>query len=169
MPPQPIGRSDEQCEKLGETVVIGPDQKQLRPPLFSDHCPANAPKKLRASGVRIITIANFSPKMLRSNADNSGITGLFDELLSADVNQTYKPDPKAYELGLKHLHLKKEEVVFAAFGGWDVYGAKSFGYPAKTSSFIDGSIRWLGDAAVTRNLSRDLRSLRHRDDGTSWD
>jgi 2-haloacid dehalogenase len=85
--------------------------------------------KLRAAGVRIITIANFSEKMLRANADNAGITGLFDELLSTEVNGTYKPDPRAYKLGLEHLHLKKEEVVFAAFGGWDAYGAKSFGYP----------------------------------------
>ncbi len=86
-------------------------------------------KKLRAAGIKIITIANFSPKMLRANADNAGMTGLFDELLSTEDNGTYKPDPKAYALGLQHLGLKKEEVVFAAFGGWDAYGAKSFGYP----------------------------------------
>ena len=29
---------------------------------------------------------------------------------------------------MEHLKLKKEEIVFAAFGGWDAYGAKSFGY-----------------------------------------
>jgi 2-haloacid dehalogenase len=85
-------------------------------------------RKLRSSGIKIITIANFSGKMLRANADNAGITDLFDELLSTEVNGTFKPDPKAYELGLKRLHLKKEEIVFAAFGGWDVFGAKSFGY-----------------------------------------
>lgn len=86
-------------------------------------------QKLRDSGIKIITIANFSSRMLRANADNAGITGLFDELLSTEVNKTYKPDPNAYALGLKRLGLKKEEVVFAAFGGWDAYGAKSFGYP----------------------------------------
>ncbi len=86
-------------------------------------------KKLKASGLRIITIANFSKKMLQANADNAGITGLFDELLSTEVNGTYKPDPRAYELGLKRLNLKKHEIVFAAFGGWDAYGAKNFGYP----------------------------------------
>ena len=85
-------------------------------------------RKLRHSGIKIITIANFSPKMLRQNADRSGITDLFDELLSTEVNRTYKPDPKAYELGLKRLHLKRQDIVFAAFGGWDAYGAKHFGY-----------------------------------------
>lgn len=86
-------------------------------------------RKLKASGVRIITIANFSQKMLAANAENAGITNLFYELLSTEVNRTYKPDPKAYALGMKKLGLKKSEIAFAAFGGWDAYGAKNFGYP----------------------------------------
>ncbi len=86
-------------------------------------------KKLKAAGVRIITIANFSPLMLKSNADRAGITDLFDELLSTEVNQSYKPEPRAYALGMERLGLAKNEIVFAAFGGWDAYGAKSFGYP----------------------------------------
>lgn len=85
-------------------------------------------RKLKAAGVRIITIANFSQRMLRENADRAGITGLFDELLSTEVNRTYKPDPKAYELGMQRLGLQKQEIVFVAFGGWDAYGAKNFGY-----------------------------------------
>jgi 2-haloacid dehalogenase len=89
----------------------------------------DALRKLKASGVRIITISNFSESMLRANADYAGITDLFDTLLSTEVNGTYKPDPRAYELGMKQLGLKKEEIVFAAFGGWDAYGAKNFGYP----------------------------------------
>lgn len=86
-------------------------------------------RKLKAAGVRIITIANFSPHMLRANAENAGIVDLFDELLSTGVNGTYKPDPRAYALGMERLGLDKDEVAFAAFGGWDAYGAKSFGYP----------------------------------------
>jgi 2-haloacid dehalogenase len=77
----------------------------------------DALRKLKASGIRIITIANFSPKMLRSNADGAGITGLFDELLSTEDNGTFKPDPRAYELGMEKLKLKKEDIVFAAFWG----------------------------------------------------
>lgn len=86
-------------------------------------------KKLRESGFKIITVANLSHDMLIANARHAGIEDLFDELLSTETNGTYKPDPRAYELGLSHLGLQKHEVVFAAFGGWDAYGAKSFGYP----------------------------------------
>jgi 2-haloacid dehalogenase len=90
---------------------------------------ADGLRKLKAAGVRIITISVFSGAMLRENAEHAGIADLFDELLSTEVNQTYKPDPRAYALGMEHLHLKKDEIAFAAFGAWDAYGAKSFGYP----------------------------------------
>jgi len=86
-------------------------------------------RKLKASGLRVITIANFSGKMLRANAEHAGIADLFDDLLSTDVNRSYKPEARAYELGLKRLDLKKDEIVFAAFGAWDACGAKTFGYP----------------------------------------
>lgn len=86
-------------------------------------------KKLKLSGIKIITIANFSERMLQENAKRAGIIHLFDELLSTEVNKSYKPSEKAYALGLQHLGYGKEDVVFAAFGGWDAYGAKSFGYP----------------------------------------
>jgi 2-haloacid dehalogenase len=85
-------------------------------------------KRLRAAGVRITTIANFSRKMLRANAEHAGIADLFDELLSTEVNRTYKPDGAAYGLAMQHLHLPKSKIAFAAFGGWDAYGAKTFGY-----------------------------------------
>jgi 2-haloacid dehalogenase len=88
----------------------------------------DALRRLHDSGVRIITIANFSPGMLRANAENAGLTPLFDDLVSTDANQTYKPDPQAYQLGVSRLHLTKRQIVFAAFGGWDAAGAKSFGY-----------------------------------------
>lgn len=104
-------------------------------------------KKLKAAGVRIITIANFSDKMLRSNAERAGITGLFDELLSTEVNHTYKPDPKAYGLGVERLGLPKDEIVFAAFGGWDAYGAKHFGYPTYWVNRFGLPVENLGIAA----------------------
>jgi 2-haloacid dehalogenase len=121
-------------------------------------------QRLKASGVRIITIANFSGHMLRANAERAGIVDLFDELLSTEVNGTYKPDPRAYALGMERLGLKKNEIAFAAFGGWDAYGAKAFGYdtywvnrfnlpqeqlgiaPDATSNDIAGLLRFvLGD------------------------
>ena len=90
---------------------------------------ADALRRLRASDVRVITIANFSPTMLHANAKHAGLTALFDALVSTDANHTYKPEPRAYQLGVDRLQFAKQDIVFAAFAGWDAAGAKSFGYP----------------------------------------
>ena len=84
---------------------------------------------LKRSGVRVIALSNFSPEMLRANAEYGHIADLVDAFVSTDENRTYKPDPRAYQLGVDRLHLAKSAIVFAAFAGWDAAGAKSFGYP----------------------------------------
>jgi 2-haloacid dehalogenase len=82
---------------------------------------------------------------------------LFDELLSTEVNQTYKPDPRAYALGMERLHLKKDEIAFAAFGAWDAYGAKSFGYPTFWVNRFNVPAEELGVKAD--GTSNDFRGL----------
>jgi 2-haloacid dehalogenase len=86
-------------------------------------------RSLRRSGVRVIALSNFSPSMLRANAEHAHAIDLFDALVSTDENRTYKPDPRAYQLAIDRLHLAKADILFGAFGGWDAAGAKSFGYP----------------------------------------
>jgi 2-haloacid dehalogenase len=90
---------------------------------------ADALRRLRDSGVRVIALTNFSPAMLETNAEHAGLTGLFEALVSTDASQTYKPDPRAYQLGVDRLGLTRDEIVFGAFAGWDAAGAKAFGYP----------------------------------------
>jgi 2-haloacid dehalogenase len=85
-------------------------------------------RQLKAAGVRIIALSNLTPAQLRANADHAGLTNLFDDFVATDVNRSFKPEPRAYELGMTTLHLEKDEICFAAFGGWDAYGAKRFGY-----------------------------------------
>lgn len=114
-------------------VTLGPDEQRRLAEAYLHMRPwpdsAEALRTLRRSGVRVIALTNFSPAMLRANAEHAGMLDLFDALVSTDANHTYKPDPRAYGLGLTELRLAKREVVFAAFGGWDAAGAASFGYP----------------------------------------
>ncbi len=67
--------------------------------------------------------------MLQSSIRSAALDGTFDFVISTDAAKTYKPNPKAYQLGIDQLKLKKEEILFVAFAGWDAAGAKSFGYP----------------------------------------
>ncbi|MBS1771432.1 MAG: haloacid dehalogenase type II [Bacteroidetes bacterium] len=117
----------------------------------------NALRKLKSEGVRIITITNFSPEMLKANADAAGITSLFDILLSTEENHTFKPDTLAYSAGLQKLHLSKEEVIFAAFGGWDAYGAKNFGYTTYWVNRMGLPAEVLD--AMPDKISNDLKGL----------
>jgi len=113
---------------------------------------AGALRRLRESGVRVITITNFSPSMLRANAEHAGLTELFDALVSTDANHTYKPDPRAYQLGVDRLQVDKSDIVFAAFAGWDAAGAKAFGYPTVWVNRLNQPLEQLGvrpDRAVT--------------------
>ncbi len=105
---------------------------------------ADTLRQLRASGVRVIALANFSPKMLQANTENAGLTELFDALVSTDANGTYKPDPRAYRLGMERLRLARHEILFAAFGGWDAVGAKAFGYPTVWVNRFNQPLEQLG-------------------------
>ena len=67
--------------------------------------------------------------MLNGCIKAAGLDGVFDHVLSTDAARTYKPDPRAYGLGAAALKLPREQILFAAFAGWDAAGAKSFGYP----------------------------------------
>ena len=67
--------------------------------------------------------------MLDAVVKNSGLEGFFEGHLCTDKVGVFKPDPRAYQMGVDAFGLKKEEIAFAAFAGWDAAGAKWFGYP----------------------------------------
>ena len=90
---------------------------------------AESLKTLRAAGIKLSFLSNFTSKMMQAGIANSGLDDFFDHLLSTDIVQVFKPAPRAYQMGIDVLKLKREEIVFAAFAGWDAVGAKQFGYP----------------------------------------
>ncbi len=85
--------------------------------------------KLRRSGRSLVFLSNFTQGMLSNCIKVAGLDGVFEQLLSTDLVRTYKPDPRAYRLGVEALKLPREEILFVAFAGWDAAGAKAFGYP----------------------------------------
>jgi 2-haloacid dehalogenase len=90
---------------------------------------APALKALKAAGIRMAFLSNLTDAMLDSAVKNSALEGSFEPHLSTDRVRAFKPDPRAYQMGLDAFQLKKEEIAFAAFAGWDAAGAKWFGYP----------------------------------------
>ena len=84
---------------------------------------------LKAAGLRLGFLSNFTHTMLEANIAHAGLAGFFDPVLSTDRAQAFKPSPAAYQLGVDALGLSREEIAFTAFAGWDAAGAKWFGYP----------------------------------------
>lgn len=73
-----------------------------------------------------------------------------------------KPDLRAYQLGVDVLKLPKERIAFVAFAGWDVAGAKWFGYRTFWNNRQSAAPETLGVAAdaAGATLSELLRWLR---------
>jgi 2-haloacid dehalogenase len=89
----------------------------------------SALRSLKDAGIRLALLSNMTVKMLESGLRNSGLEPAFDYLLSTDRVKAYKPDPRAYQMGVDAFGLKPSEILFGAFAGWDAAGAKAFGYP----------------------------------------
>ena len=85
-------------------------------------------ESLKSAGIRLAFLSNATPKILDAGIKNSGFDGVFEHVLSTDKIKTYKPDPCAYQMAIDAFGLKKEEILFVPFAGWDAAGAKSFGY-----------------------------------------
>jgi len=84
---------------------------------------------LKQNGIRLSFLSNMTSEMLNSSIHYSKTENYFECVISTDNAKTYKPSPIAYQLGIDTLKLKKEEILFVAFAGWDASGAKWFGYP----------------------------------------
>ncbi len=84
---------------------------------------------LRQRGIRLAILSNATLNILNGGLHKSGLQGMFEHVLSTDQIKSYKPDPRAYQLAVDAFQLRREEIGFVAFGGWDVAGAKAFGFP----------------------------------------
>lgn len=77
---------------------------------------------------RLVVFSNGSHDMLDPLIEQSGLADRFEHLVSVDDIKQYKPAPASYMHALNTLGLKREEILFMFSNGWDITGAKSFGF-----------------------------------------
>ena len=80
------------------------------------------------SGYRLAILSNGSPDMLRALVHNSGLAEFLEATISVDAAKVFKPDPRAYALIEARLGLRPEEILFVSSNGFDISGAKNFGF-----------------------------------------
>jgi len=88
-----------------------------------------APEALAGlAGRRLAILSNGSPKMLDALVQNSGLHRWIETAISIDVARTYKPHPACYALVEQALDVRRRDVLFVSSNGFDVAGAKAFGF-----------------------------------------
>jgi 2-haloacid dehalogenase len=93
---------------------------------------------------KLAILSNGSPRMLEALTSSSGIAGRLTEVISVDQVKMYKPEPACYALVEPALRVAKEEVLFISSNGFDVTGAKQYGF----------HVAWIertGNLPVTKN------------------
>lgn len=79
-------------------------------------------------GRRLAILSNGSTTMLSALVKNSGLDVYLDATISVDGARKFKPHPDSYALVEKTLGIGKDEVIFVSSNGFDVAGAKRFGF-----------------------------------------
>ena len=82
----------------------------------------------RLAGRPRAVLSNGAPTMLAAAVTASGLTTFLEHVISVDRVKTYKPSPRVYALGPETLGASAGELLFVSSKGWDVAGAKAFGY-----------------------------------------
>ena len=85
--------------------------------------------KLKAvGGHKLAILSNGSTAMLSALVKNSGLDAYLDATISVDGARQFKPHPDCYALVEKTLGVRREDVLFVSSNGFDVAGAKHFGF-----------------------------------------
>jgi len=77
-----------------------------------------------------LILSNGTHAMLEPLAAATGLTSHLDVILSSDAAVIYKPSPRVYQLAVDYLKLLPARIGFVSSNGWDIGGAKAFGFTA---------------------------------------
>jgi len=77
---------------------------------------------------KLAILSNGSPDMLDALIQSSGVADRFADVISVDRVRHFKPDPACYALVEPALGVSRQEVLFVSSNGFDVAGAKRFGF-----------------------------------------
>jgi 2-haloacid dehalogenase len=87
---------------------------------------------------RLAIFSNGSPAMLKRLVAQAGIGELLETVISVDEIGVYKPDPRGYAHVEKRLGLARNEILFVSSNGFDIAGAKAYGFAAARIARMPG-------------------------------
>jgi 2-haloacid dehalogenase len=121
----------------------------------------------RRGGCKLAILSNGSTNMLSALVRNSGLDSFLDATISVDGARKFKPHPDCYALVEKTLGLEKDEVMFVSSNGFDVAGAKHFGFTVVWINRGGGAPAGpVGPARMYRMLRGNAETLGYAQDYT---
>lgn len=103
----------EKAKEAVSTIRSLPAHPDVRPAL----------EALKREGFRMVTLTNSSQAAVDAQIQNAGLTDLFEQRLSVQEVQLFKPHRHVYRWAAHKLGLAPEECMLVAAHGWDVAGA----------------------------------------------
>lgn len=86
--------------------------------------------RLRNAGFRLAALTNSTQEVAEAQLEYAGLTGKFEQILSADTAKRIKPAPAPYRMAARSLGVPEREIRLVAAHAWDVAGAMRAGCAA---------------------------------------
>lgn len=83
--------------------------------------------KLRARGFRLVALTNSTQSTVDEQLKAAGLHPLFENVLSVDRWQRFKPDPEVYRRAAQELGVSPGQMRMIAAHPWDLMGARAAG------------------------------------------
>ena len=116
---------------LGQLTVLTEAQRATVADTFLQLSPhpdvEPALRRLRAAGVRAVTLSHGSPGVAEAGLARGGVTPLVERTLTSESIRTWKPDRAAYRWAAGVCGVEPARMALAAVHSWDVHGAQRAG------------------------------------------
>jgi 2-haloacid dehalogenase len=83
--------------------------------------------RLRNAGLRLATLTNSPPAVLKDQLTNAGLIDLFEKTLSVEKTRRFKPAPETYRYAAQELGVSVRDLRLVAAHDWDIAGAMRAG------------------------------------------
>lgn len=115
------------CRNLGLACPAETRRELMESYLHLDTFPEVKSALGKLAQYKLAILSNGSPKMLAAAVENSGLKGVFADVISVDEVQIYKSSPRVYALASQHLAVPDNAIAFVSSNFWDIAGAQCFG------------------------------------------
>lgn len=110
---QGIELTDEAAKQAISPIRSLPPHPDVKPAL----------EQLKQAGFRMVTLTNSSQAGVDEQMKNAGLTDLFEDRLSVENVQMFKPHSHVYKWASRKMNVPPEDCMLIAAHGWDIAGA----------------------------------------------